>query len=112
MADKFKTGDVVRRKAGGPRMTVVSYGEYQGKRKCLCRWSDNRGEPKCPRDRIKPTSAGSKPEMVDAGLYGGGYGTEGGNLAVVQRRIAWRSSDAFLEGELDQKGSFELPMSE
>ena len=60
MADKFKTGDVVRRKAGGPRMTVVSYGEYQGKRKCLCRWSDNRGEPR---------------------------------------------TDAFLEGELDPKGS-------
>ena len=41
-------------------MTVVSYGDYQGKRKCLCRWSDNRGEPR---------------------------------------------TDAFLEGELDQKGS-------
>ena len=27
-------------------MTVVSYGEFQGKRKCLCRWFDNRGEPK------------------------------------------------------------------
>ena len=44
----------------------------------------------------RPSSFGAveaaKPEMVDAGLYGGGYGTEGGNLAVVQRRIAWRTS--------------------
>ena len=35
-----------------------------------------------PNVPIAPGS-GSKPEMVDAGLYGGGYGTEGGNLAVV-----------------------------
>lgn len=45
MADKFKTGDVVRLKSDGPNMTVVKYGSYRGERKCLCQWFDDKNKP-------------------------------------------------------------------
>jgi len=42
MADAFAPGAVVRLKSGGPKMTVVKYGNYgigdKGERKCLCKW--------------------------------------------------------------------------
>jgi uncharacterized protein YodC (DUF2158 family) len=44
MAQKFKVGDVVRLKSGGPSMTVANYGRYNydKKEKYLCRWFDDR----------------------------------------------------------------------
>jgi uncharacterized protein YodC (DUF2158 family) len=42
VADKFKLGDVVRLKSGGPNMTIEKYGNYSGERKCVCKWFDGR----------------------------------------------------------------------
>jgi uncharacterized protein YodC (DUF2158 family) len=43
MADKkFKTGDVVRLRSGGPNMTVVSYGKYLDGEKWACKWFDDK----------------------------------------------------------------------
>jgi uncharacterized protein YodC (DUF2158 family) len=44
MDDKFKMGDVVRLKSGGPNMTVEKYGNYSGERKCLCKWFDDKNK--------------------------------------------------------------------
>lgn len=48
MADKFKTGDVVRLKSGCPNMTVVNYDVYgygEKEKKYLCRWFDDKHKP-------------------------------------------------------------------
>ena len=42
--DRFKTGDVVRLKSGGPNMTVVKYGDYSQERKVLCEWFDEKNK--------------------------------------------------------------------
>jgi uncharacterized protein YodC (DUF2158 family) len=43
MADQFQPGATVCLKSGGPRMTVVQYGDYQmhGHR-CQCKWWDEK----------------------------------------------------------------------
>lgn len=38
MATKFKPGDVVRLKSGGPAMTVTAIGEHMGETKAFCEW--------------------------------------------------------------------------
>ena len=43
--EKFKTGDVVRLKSGGPNMTVVNYGRYNQELKVLCEWFDEKHKP-------------------------------------------------------------------
>ena len=48
MADKFKIGDVVRLKSGGPNMTVTEYDVYgyaETQKKYLCRWFDDKHKP-------------------------------------------------------------------
>jgi uncharacterized protein YodC (DUF2158 family) len=47
VAEKFKTGDVVRLKSGGPNMTVVEYGEFnfEAEKQYLCRWFDEKNKP-------------------------------------------------------------------
>ena len=48
MAQKFKIGDVVRLKSGGPNMTVTEYDvfDYGGdQKKYLCRWFDEKNKP-------------------------------------------------------------------
>ena len=39
---KFKTGDVVRLKSGGPEMTVQNY--VPGKTRVICTWFDDKGK--------------------------------------------------------------------
>jgi uncharacterized protein YodC (DUF2158 family) len=36
--DRFKPGDSVRHKSGGPKMIVVEYGDYTEGRRVHCRW--------------------------------------------------------------------------
>ena len=48
MADKFKIGDVVRLKSGGPNMTVANYDVYAfegSEKKYLCKWFDDKHKP-------------------------------------------------------------------
>ena len=48
MAEKFKTGDVVRLKSGGPNMTVTDYNVYghrSTEKLYLCRWFDEKHKP-------------------------------------------------------------------
>jgi uncharacterized protein YodC (DUF2158 family) len=44
MAQRFKTGDVVRLKSGGPTMTVADYGKYNYSEfdSYKCRWFDEK----------------------------------------------------------------------
>lgn len=44
MADKFKIGDVVRLKSGGPIMTVVDYATYgyESEKTYMCKWFDEK----------------------------------------------------------------------
>jgi uncharacterized protein YodC (DUF2158 family) len=40
MAEAFKSGDVVKLKSGGPKMTVTSAGENYGDAVVYCAWFD------------------------------------------------------------------------
>jgi uncharacterized protein YodC (DUF2158 family) len=46
MSEKFKAGDVVRLRSGGPNMTIVKYANYSFydgiDMKYLCRWFDSK----------------------------------------------------------------------
>ena len=57
MPNNFKTGDVVKQKSGGPRMTV-SDGSASGM--YLCHWFNREGEV------WTPQHAGFKPEQLVA----------------------------------------------
>lgn len=43
---KFKPGDVVCLRSGGPRMTVIEFGEYLLKTGYLCQWFNEKSELK------------------------------------------------------------------
>jgi uncharacterized protein YodC (DUF2158 family) len=44
VADKFKAGDIVKLKSGGPNMTVMerSQFDYESETKYRCRWFDSK----------------------------------------------------------------------
>ena len=42
--DRFPPGALVQHTSGGPTMTIVRYGDYDGDRKAYCRWFDGQGE--------------------------------------------------------------------
>ena len=44
MGDRFRPGDLVRLKLGGPPMTVLGYRDYALARLCHCRWFDDRNQ--------------------------------------------------------------------
>jgi uncharacterized protein YodC (DUF2158 family) len=49
MERKFPDGAVVKLKSGGPRMTVMNYGEYEfgsNEKQYLCRWFGDKNEMK------------------------------------------------------------------
>lgn len=47
MEKKFKRGNVVKLKSGGPDMTVVEYGnwDHSDEEKVSCRWFEGKGKP-------------------------------------------------------------------
>ena len=57
MADKFKVGDVVRLRSGGPQMTVVKLHPDLGEgEKVVCKWFSGSGSKK-PESETYPPQA-------------------------------------------------------